>query len=170
MKKIGLIGIVLVLLLAVVGIGYSHWTKTLYIDGTVTTGTFGVEWSQYDPCDNEGIKDVGVPSCSLNAAKDTVTLSIANAYPSYEATFNLDIHGLGTVPAHVNMINVTSCDPFLEVTVMTDPLPIQLHECDETPVIVTIHVLQNNDAGDLCPENAQMSVSLQVVADQFNHV
>ena len=167
MKKIGLIGIVLVLLLAVVGIGYSHWTKTLYIEGTVQTGTFGVEWSQYAPCDNEGVKDVGVPSCVIQG--DTVVLTIDNAYPSYEATFNLDIHGIGSVPAHVNLINVTNCDPFLDVTVITDPLPIQLHDCDETPVTVKIHVLQTVGT-DLCPEDATMGCSITVVADQFNIV
>jgi hypothetical protein len=35
----GILFMVLVALLAAIGIGYAHWTKTLNIDGTVNTGT-----------------------------------------------------------------------------------------------------------------------------------
>jgi len=167
MKKVLLLSMVLVLCLAAAGIGYAHWTKTLYVDGTVTTGTFGVEWSQLQPTDNEDTKDVGVASCYF--VGDTVFLEIVNAYPSYEATFVLDIHGLGTVPAHVKSIAVTSADPFLDVQVAHELLPIQLHMCQETLITVTIHVLQELvPGGDVCPQGATLMCSLQVVADQFN--
>jgi hypothetical protein len=38
MKKIGLLALVLVFALGALGVGYAHWSQTLYIDGTVNTG------------------------------------------------------------------------------------------------------------------------------------
>jgi hypothetical protein len=38
MKKIGLLCLALVLALGTLGIGYAHWTDTIYINGQVTTG------------------------------------------------------------------------------------------------------------------------------------
>ena len=153
--------------MALAGVGYSHWTKTLVVDGSVTTGTFGVEWSVIGSYDNEDTKDVGVQMIDIDG--DIAFLSISTAYPCYEATFDLDIHGLGSVPAHINAINVLNQDPFLDVEIIGPDL-IQLHECDMANVTVIIHVLQNNAAGDLLPMNATLSVGLEIVVDQFNHI
>ena len=160
-----LLSMVLVLCLAVAGIGYAHWTKTLYVDGTVETGTFGVEWSQYDATDNEDLKDVGKASCYIIG--NTVHLEILNAYPSYTATFNLDIHCTGSVPAHINSVDVVG-GPFLDVQVIGIQECMQLHYCDEIPVTVIIHVLQEDAAGALCPQDALLTCSATIVADQFN--
>lgn len=175
MKKIGLLGLVLVLCLAVVGVGYAHWSKTLVINGTVETGTFNLEMSQYDSVDNEDIKDVGMQSCMLvdldgDGVYDAVDLMIENAYPSYEARFLLDIHCLGTIPAHINSV-VVDADPFLDVSVIgLEQIPIQLHECEEILFEVVVHVLQNNSAGDLLAQGATLNCRITIVADQFNYV
>jgi hypothetical protein len=167
MKKIGIIGIVLVLCLALVGVGYSHWTKTLIIDGSVTTGTFGVEWSVMGSSDNEIDKDVGMQG--ITVVDNVVYLSISDAYPCYEATFELDIHGTGTVPAHINAVNMLACDPYLDVQII-GPSMIQLHECDMAYVTVIIHVLQEDAQGVLLPMGATLGVALEIVCDQFNYV
>jgi len=181
MKKVGLLGLVLVLCLAVVGVGYAHWTKDLSIDGTVVTGTFDAEMSQGTPTDNEPVeKDVAEPTCTLadrdnDGVNEAVDLLIVNAYPSYEATFPLDVHCIGSVPLHINDISITCQDPFLDVQIV-DPdtgqfpdLPVQLHECQEYWFDVVIHVIQQ--VGDeLCPEGETLGCSISITVDQFNHV
>jgi hypothetical protein len=177
MKKIGVLGLVLVLCLAVVGVGYAHWTKTLVIDGTVTTGTFNLEMSQEASADNESTKDVGVQSCELvdldgDGVMDMVNITIDNAYPSYEAYFLLDIHSLGTIPAHINSLDICA-DPFLDVRVIgLEQVPgLQLHQCDAVWFEVHIHVLQNCPVtGELLPQGATLGATITIVADQFNYV
>jgi hypothetical protein len=53
MKKLGIIALALVVALGALGVGYAHWQQTLYIEGTVNTGTYCVgffEASTTDPC------------------------------------------------------------------------------------------------------------------------
>ena len=47
MKKIGLISLALVMALGMLGAVYAMWSEELTIEGTVTTGTVDVEFSQY---------------------------------------------------------------------------------------------------------------------------
>ena len=44
MKKLGLLGLVLVLSLAVVGAGYAKWTDSVHVDGTVASGDLSWRW------------------------------------------------------------------------------------------------------------------------------
>jgi hypothetical protein len=46
MKKIGFLVLAVVLAIGALGIGYASWTDTIYIDGTVGTGSVCVEWNQ----------------------------------------------------------------------------------------------------------------------------
>jgi hypothetical protein len=49
MKKIGLLALALVFALGALGVGYAHWTETLNIKGSVSTGWIDVNFmSQYD--------------------------------------------------------------------------------------------------------------------------
>ena len=194
MKKVGLLGLVLVLCLAVVGVGYAHWTKNLHIDGTVHTGTFDAELSQGTPYDNEPtdrdpitnelIKDVGIPSCELlpleSEKPDTVKLTIEKAYPGYIATFPLDVHCTGSVPLHINDISlVEGWSPFLKVTI-TDTEgaeipwgrqvnPVQLHYCDSYDFNVVIEVLQEVEDQGTCPEDEYLTCSISITVDQWNY-
>lgn len=45
MKKIGLLCLALVLALGTLGVGYAAWTDTIYIEGTVTTGSLCWEFA-----------------------------------------------------------------------------------------------------------------------------
>ena len=65
MKKIGLLCLALVLALGTLGIGYAAWIDTIYIDGTVTTGSLCWEFTSCSMADeipptNPG-GDAGVP-------------------------------------------------------------------------------------------------------------
>jgi hypothetical protein len=173
MKKVMLLGMVLVLCLAAVGVGYAHWTKDLYVNGVVNTGTFDAEMSQGVPFDNEYDKEVAEGTCSVVEGGLGVELTVNNAYPCYEVTFPLDVHCIGSVPLHINDISVTSADRFLAVSITdADGGPwqqgYQLHNCEEYWFNVTIHVLQDVE-GDLCPEGAALSCSISITVDQFNY-
>ena len=58
MKKIGIICLTLVLALGTLGVGYAHWSQTIYIDQTVMTGTLC--WG-FQEGTLEAIKDTNVP-------------------------------------------------------------------------------------------------------------
>jgi hypothetical protein len=47
MKKVGLVGLVLILALGALGIGYATWTDTITIDGTVNTGSVDIAVIDY---------------------------------------------------------------------------------------------------------------------------
>jgi hypothetical protein len=70
MKKIGLLCLALVLALGALGVGFAHWSQTITIDQTVTTGEVevGVFGVATDPAEVEG--------------KDICTVTVTNGYIS----------------------------------------------------------------------------------------
>ncbi len=72
MKKIGLLCLALVLALGALGVGYASWTDTIFIDGSVTTGSVCIEltcpWSQADTSDPSPphLVAYGAPASSLD--------------------------------------------------------------------------------------------------------
>jgi len=124
MKKIGLLGLALVLALALTGAAFAHWSDTVKIEGTVQMGDFLVGWEEIIACsDNEDmnlpIKDVGNVTCELSDPEDsvhhptpvtvyhTLSVNVTNAYPQYNATCEVNIKNAGTIPAHIVSVNVT---------------------------------------------------------------
>jgi hypothetical protein len=56
MKKLGIIALALIVALGALGVGYAHWSQTLYIHGTVNTGKYCVGFLKAgsdDPCVSE---------------------------------------------------------------------------------------------------------------------
>ena len=179
MRRFGLVGMALVLCLALVGVGHAHWTKNLYVDSFVQTGTFEAELSQCEPYDNEDTKGVATPTSSLVDADldgvcEAANLTITGAYPCYEAVFPLDVHCLGTVPLHVYGIDATADNGWLEIAVLDEvtgqppALPIQLHQWDSYWLKVVIHVAQEDDAGVLCPDGETLGCSITINTVQYN--
>lgn len=129
----GILFMALVALLAAIGIGYAMWDKTLNIDGTVSTGNVDAQFTSACTDDDgtvdcshdqdfgdDGIdpagKDVG--NCGATFAADTATMTIGNAYPSYECTAWFGIENNGTIPVmvqaieqHANFGHYYRCDP-----------------------------------------------------------
>jgi len=65
--KTGLMLLALVLVLGLTGAGFAHWSQTLYIDGTVETGTFCVGFTHQidlDPPADDGTPGVTYPQSS----------------------------------------------------------------------------------------------------------
>ena len=136
MKKIGLLCLALVLALGALGVGFATWTDTLYIDGTVNTGT--VSWEFYgnpavDPVpppsitqDDHGIdpghtKDVGSTSATFTDSDndgdlDTMNLLIDNAYPCYNNHVGFWLHCNGSVPLVIQKVIISDADETYELT------------------------------------------------------
>jgi hypothetical protein len=60
MKKSLVIGLVLVVALATVGIAYAAWTSTLNVNGTVNTGTMNAIWDDCFTNDDNGVAHAGL--------------------------------------------------------------------------------------------------------------
>jgi predicted ribosomally synthesized peptide with SipW-like signal peptide len=106
---------VLVIALALLGVGYALWSDTLEVDGTVHTGEVDMAFS---PCatNDEGVdpgyeKDVASCDCALRAGDrgdgngdngpDGLTIRIENGYPSYSCEVSYDMTNIGSIPVHL---------------------------------------------------------------------
>lgn len=156
MKKIGILGLALVLVLGLTGAAFATWDQTLYIEGEVNTGTFCVGFSEQvelDPCvaecDPGSIgdstrfdapdyeKNVAGCWCELVDPKgehlgeliyEKMRIVVCNAYPSYENTIEFSIDNGGTIPAEVTGAAIVSLDGMPLVP------PILLPKCSEVDV------------------------------------
>jgi hypothetical protein len=154
----GVLFLVIVGLLGALAVGYGLWSKTLTVNGTVTTGNFNADWDWatvsdlgLDPC-TPGLnpnpctyppKDVG--SCSVDGVgTQELTVTIENAYPSYECTITAAISNTGTIPFNV-LVAEYSADPELDI-ICDDPSGEQVDPGDppdnELPVSCWVHVRQ----------------------------
>lgn len=124
MKKIGILCLALVLALGSLGIGYAHWSETLEIAGTVSTGDIDPKFSEAESNDGGTELDPGergywnvnatntwegsrytqnvgqtvedIPSNP--AGHKLLTITANNTYPSYYANVMFKIVNEGTVP------------------------------------------------------------------------
>jgi hypothetical protein len=143
-KKIGMICLVLVLALGVLGVGYARWAENLYIDGTVTTGDIGAEWSiDGDPWDDEA-KEISYGTIEIIG--DTLYIDIYEAYPCVTYHFPIDIHCTGSVPIHLGAIQIDSGNlpPNTRLEVIPPTMGVQLHYCDSWVGELIVHL--DNDA------------------------
>ena len=155
MKKVGLIGLVLVLALAVVGIGYAHWSKDLFIDGEINTGTLCAEWIEVEAWDTEpDDKDFSEIVCTVDT-EDPLTLNVTviNGYPCIDYYNVVQIHNCGTIPLHVTGITIDNPNvDCVTVEVLDENLnppqyPVQLHPCQSLIVVIHVHLEQCAEQG-----------------------
>lgn len=112
---------ILVIALALLGVGYAVWSETLTISGSVQTGEVDVEFSQYpvEECvDVNGVLTCPEPPEKAAAANCTVAWSntatdpndtganrlqvtVTGMYPSYHCKVGFDVTSTGSVPVHV---------------------------------------------------------------------
>jgi hypothetical protein len=103
MKKLLIIGIVAVVAMASLAVGYAMWSKTLYINGTVNTGSVDAKWSPvvFQGDSEPTAKDVSRIACTIDPADDTkLSVLVTGAYPSIWYACTFDITSEGTVPVH----------------------------------------------------------------------
>jgi hypothetical protein len=149
MKKIGLLVLAVVFAVGALGVGYAHWSQTLYVDGSVTTGTYLVGFETCSTDDGgttldpltDPAKDVGSTEAELLDLVgdhggidifETLSITLDNVYPGYKSRVDFDIGNGGTVPGNVvNPINIVSASHDTD-----PPLPIELYETTE--IIIAI--------------------------------
>lgn len=100
--KLALLPMLLVLGLLMSGLAYAHWTQTIYVDGSVSSGILEVKVTSASH-DDYGIdpgydKDVG--STEVTFTDNRITVTIENAYPCYHVYVHFTVQNTGTIPVH----------------------------------------------------------------------
>jgi hypothetical protein len=93
------IALILLIALSTLGLAYGAWTETLTINGTVSTGTFDVQFYGF-------YLDYAAPGCNATLSQDghTLTVTIEKAYPGYHCGGGGVIRNLSSVPAKINSL------------------------------------------------------------------
>ncbi len=116
-NKLALVlAIIPILMIAMSGMTLSHWDDDVKVEGSISMGTFNVEMSLEDTCDNEGNLDVGSISAQLltwddgddmdGGFHDLLLINMSNVYPGYYGCVYFNIENNGTIPAYLSTSNV----------------------------------------------------------------
>lgn len=189
-KAIGMFA-ALFLALGMTGIAFAHWSQTIFIKGSVETGTVCVGWVYVDYEDYEYLgKNVGEVNAWLEDPKgvhyedtiyETLVVDLINVYPSYVAYIDVEIANGGTIP-----VNLVDCD----IGPVSDPDDLirfvdcwidegewigypQIDPCQTVWAVIGIHILQevwDDELGEnvTCPENATATFAGYLTFDQWN--
>ncbi len=131
-KLLGITPLMLVVILSIVGVAYSHWMDSITIEATVNMGSLTLAFDYEEPpaCleyyrnatgqlvegEYEG-KDVG--KCEAwyedlvtddhtgKKGYKTLVINITNAYPQYIVHVIFKIHNIGTIPIDLAGFNIT---------------------------------------------------------------
>jgi len=109
-KLVALFNLILVLT-AINGLGYSLWSKTLTITGTVTMAELNVVIESYKAITPVGYDEVAPISSVLSPDGRTLEVSCDNVFPCWLVWVGLDTHNIGTVPANVKNVVISFEDP-----------------------------------------------------------
>ena len=104
--KLGAIFLISTMALAGIGASYAWWQEELVIEGEVTMGTFGWEWSFYGYEVTHDYKDlidayVDTYDTDGNGYDDELSIEAYGVYPCTDLEIWCDIHFWGTVPGHI---------------------------------------------------------------------
>ena len=137
MKKIGILALALVLALGSLGVGYALWFETLFIEGTVNTGSLDAEWSVGTPYDDETKEYSGA---TAEIVGNTLFVTVTNAYPCITYTIPIDITNNGTIPFHICPIYCNGVSTFPGTILITDLSSNQVHPNSSVWGSITIHM------------------------------
>lgn len=178
----------IMIVLGTIGIVNGLWSKTLQINGTVTTGDLNTDWNCAYTNDDAATtvcagaipdeaagdtgadpnnydwpnftdfsaferKDVGECRVALgdqDFGNQVATVTINNAYPSYECTITLELSNTGSIPFNVigSAISLTTPLELLNVDASTDgsgecSVPLQqIDPGEDETMTCTVHVMQ----------------------------
>jgi hypothetical protein len=185
---IGTLFIVLVIMLALLGVGYALWSETLTIEGSVMTGEVDVELvpgdlrecvdTQTGLCEDEppeknwaecSIEEFG-PDGDSNADDgiDRLVVTVNGMYPSWHCKVPFTVRNIGGVPVHVKLPVPTDDIPEWVATDFDGCYvdSVQLHRF-ETTSTCTIDIHFTNDQAP--PENSgPYTFGWTILAHQWN--
>lgn len=142
--------LLLVLSLAVLGVGYGLWSKMLIIKGTVETGNVDAMWtgvicrdfytwpdlpqSNEDFGEFEG-KDVGNTLVEIDSEDDQILhVTVVNGYPSYAVDCQVHFEYEGSIPVKIRGTNIVPVSGNLTNCVLTGTQNKTL-ACDQLTVL-----------------------------------
>jgi len=174
-KKIMATFAILMMALGVAGYAYAHWFDTLYLEGTITTGTVDVEWS-WDGGLINGVKPNQYVVATMTGVitDNTLTITISNVFPCLEGWFEIDVHNTGSIPVQfcdsVCTIGGTDLTPWIEYRESwSGEGTCDQIDPDQTVVLdVWFHFMQENDAHVTMPQGATMTFSCELIFCNWN--
>jgi predicted ribosomally synthesized peptide with SipW-like signal peptide len=186
---VGTLFMVLVILLALLGVGYAVWSETLTISGTVQTGEVDVRFSTYpkEECvDINGVLNCPEPEEKASAANcsiqwsgpdndsngdegyDQLLVTVNGIYPSWHCKVSFDVTNIGNVPVHVKLPEPTDDIPEWVATDFDTCYEenVQLHQGQSTGKC-TIDIHFTNDQAP--PEDSgPYTFGWNILAHQYN--
>jgi hypothetical protein len=145
--------------LAVVGVGYGLWSKSLRIEGIVNTGRVHARWTlvtctEFYPWPTGGHsgefegKEVGSTTATIDSADPQILhVALANTYPSYAVDCQVHYTNDGSVPVIVRGITLGAASPNLTNCVV-DPGQTSTLYCDQLTVSLVDGIGSQIDPGD----------------------
>lgn len=98
-RKIGLVFAVSIVAMLALGVTYGLWFQTLYVYGTVYTGTLDAQWSLHPTWDTEPPeKDYSNITLVQGQTPYDLIVTVDNAYPCIWYYALVDITNTGTIP------------------------------------------------------------------------
>jgi hypothetical protein len=143
MRKFGLLSLALVLVLGSLGIGYAAWTDTIFINGTVGTGSVCIEWikvSDYDDCPHgppwyvgEGDGDPNLDLYAVTNHSWAWPLDPFCEYYAYDTDKNVACTEVQDLPppSHSMLVTIYNAYPLYY-----QDMQVELRNCGDIPVII----------------------------------
>ncbi len=168
--------LVFVVVVAAAGVGggaYAAWTASLHVEGTIQTGSVDVVWDMQDDQESVGIlnpttgqvvdqpipagKDVAdcVSSLQPGETAETVTFRVVNAYPSYTCTITLGGIVNGSVPVHINDIQIMATDRLTGADVLDTEMNVNVLLTRKFPD-------DNSETGFVCDRQQPVVINTQL--------
>ncbi|MGQ9677596.1 MAG: SipW-dependent-type signal peptide-containing protein [Chloroflexota bacterium] len=166
--KFAVLGLVLIIALAGLSVGYAYWTETLSINGSVTTGNLSVAFDGVSVTDGDGDAAYGA-GCTATVSgagtdAETLNINVTNAYPGYSCTVNFNVKNDGSIPVDLNgVVLAAPSDPDLQASA-TGAVADNLAVNGTVAGSVTLTVNSAMTDGEL----TNFTVSGTILAEQFN--
>lgn len=117
----------ILLCVALVGIVYASWTGSIVAQGSISTGTFEVQFTgavSNDPGDSvDPGQTQNVAATETVVTNQSVTVTIQNAYPGYTSRIVYQLTNTGTVPARVQVSVVPAGDSYGKISLTPSHMP-----------------------------------------------
>lgn len=131
-------------------VAYGLWYQTLYIYGTVNTGTVSATWKphhcwdiEYNPATGE-YKNYSNISCEV--IRDTLFITVTNAYPSVHYYCAVNLTNTGTIPIKIynpGFIDGNLSHNIGQLEFITDPNKVQWPDDFQHPPVNTFLWITN---------------------------
>jgi hypothetical protein len=193
---IGVIVVMLVIALAGIGVAYGLWSKTLTIEGTVSTGDVNARFAAIDEVD-EGIwrefnqngsdddlefegKNVADCSAALTNNNENLQITITNGYPSFHCWVEFVVQSTGSIPVRLHQPTFSGVPSWLTLNLTDSSIPYGCYHAGLIgfPSAGDPHPqLHRNDVAycvvfmhveQSAPQGATATFTGQVFAHQFN--